>query len=161
MAKKEYEIVSHDTLDSLRDELDRLKSTQDFEETKDPTMLAKSMNDLQKSLKHFSDMFEQATQQMKMEEEEQDFLVNTLQPMSKKLEAKMDQILSQNEQIAKGIVAVADMLKTEIPKLKQGMLQIQTQGGDQSYERPTASFERNPLPPIPSPAEGKKKYGLF
>ena len=85
MTEDEYAIVSKKEFLALKKELDRLN----------------------KSLNVMLEVFKQAAEDLKLEEHDSDTLAKQMGPLSDKI----DTLIDQNQKIAKGIVAIADMVK--------------------------------------------------
>lgn len=126
MPEDEWEFVPHKILADLRDEVQGLKDKLTQPATNKE--LFDSMGDLKNSIKQLHDLFGTALSQMRTEEEEMN-VGKTLQRLTDKLEI----LEKQNEQIAKAMVAIADMVK-EIEK---------------RHEAPSMS-QRVPFPPRPA-----------
>ena len=91
--------------------------------------LLKAMQDLTKMLGDLNSIFQKATEELRLEERESETIGKKIDPLFE----RMDMLIEQNKKIAKGIVAVADMLESKVAK----------------EERPQMS---EPIPPfMPSP----------
>ncbi len=103
----EYELMPHKAVKKLQKQIDNVNAkTKDLEALSTPEM-KKAMYEMTNSMNSLIEMFKVASDSMKMEEHDQDIVVNKINPIMKKLE----QIEKQNEEIAQGIVTVAEMLK--------------------------------------------------
>lgn len=175
MAKEEA--LPFEKLDALKREIESLKlaktcSTAAKKKTANPENVMESMEKLSETLQNFMQTFEEATEEMKLEEREEELFVKELKP----LHDKMDQIVEQNEKIAKGIIAVANMLNSDIPYIKRMVsnITIKPAGGFESkpafssmpspmqFSAPRPPMEQKPLtgapmPPPPKLPERKKK----
>ena len=141
----EYELLPHKQIADLKKELERLK--------KGPTPEARNeMERLNDSINNLLSLFKEASSQMHLEEQEATMVAEKLIP----IEEKLDQILDQNQKIAEGIVALADLVKElkedqkkkdrELPRPMTSMgPQPMGPMGPGPYPRP--SFEGN-LPPL-------------
>ena len=114
---EEYEMLSHKKLKSLQESMDKL---------------GKNLNDM-------IDMFSSAATSMHVEEKEE----KALEPVMKKLNTLID----QNEKIASGILAVADMFREEIPKIHEELRRLETLTRPMPRLRP----ELRPKPEQPMP----------
>ena len=76
--------------------------------------LQSSIDTLNQSINSLVGLFKEAAESMKMEEKEADIVANKLDPIMERL----DMIIDQNKKIAKGIVAIADMVEERLPKLR-------------------------------------------
>ena len=99
MADDEYDLLPHREIADLKDELEKLKKG-NLPESKD------SMEKLSNSINNLLTIFKEASVQMNLEEEEANLVAKHLEPIAEKI----DKILDQNQKIAEGIVALADMV---------------------------------------------------
>ena len=106
---EEYELVPHKIVSDLKKEVDDLKQNP-FGGSTAGNDLQGSMNALAHSINDLLTLFKDATDQMRMEEKDSQVFTKRLDPMLEKL----DTIIDQNQKIAKGILAVADMLKEHL-----------------------------------------------
>ncbi|MBW2966902.1 hypothetical protein KY362_00290 [Candidatus Woesearchaeota archaeon] len=114
MTEDEYAIVSKKEFMQLKKELDRLKKNP-LEGSESGENLQDSIDNLNKSLNVMLEVFKQASEDMKLEEHETEMVSKQLGPINEKLETLID----QNQKIAKGIVAVADMVKEKLEEIEQ------------------------------------------
>ncbi len=168
----EYELMPQQSFSKLKEDLENLKkktADEDFSNVKED--LKDAMGKLSNSLNTVIDLFKTATEEMKEEEHEQKVLSKNISPMMEKL----DNIIDQNEQIAKGIVAVADMVTKmkEKPKHVTGHRPMRpthsshpahpSYGSTGSkHEVPAKPKPMTPPPmPPPVPPKSEKKKGMF
>ncbi len=71
--------------------------------------IVKAMQDLTKTLSSLNNIFEKAADELKLEERSTETIGKKLDPLFEKL----DLLIDQNKKIAKGLVAVADMLESK------------------------------------------------
>jgi len=109
MNDEEYAIVSKKEFDKLRTELEKLKKNP-LGGSKQGEDLQDSVDNLSTSLNSMMELFKEASDQMKIEEHDTDILGKKLDPLLE----KVDTLIEQNQKIAKGIVAVADMVKEKL-----------------------------------------------
>ncbi|MBW2996925.1 hypothetical protein KY349_01140 [Candidatus Woesearchaeota archaeon] len=154
----EYAIVSKKEFLTLKRELDRLKKNP-LEGSESGENLQSSIDNLNKSLNVMLEVFKQAADDMKLEEHEAEAIGKQIGPLSE----KMDMLIDQNQKIAKGIVAIADMVKekleeigekTEAPKPRLPPL-----GGGPRPTPPPSYMPPPGAPPITEP-EGMEPAGL-
>lgn len=146
-----------DKLQALKNEIEALKSKRPISDKKSsgPTDVQESMEKLTETLNNFMQTFEQATDEMKLEEKEEELFINELKP----LHDKMDKIIEQNEKIAKGIIAVANMLNSDIPFIKR-MIGANAGPVKPIFESPRPQFGSMPQIPRPgAPKPGPKLTG--
>ena len=110
MGKKpgDYELMPHDKIEALRNELAKLKGERKADAPQSTNVLD-AMQNLTETLDHFMELFQSAIEEMKIEEREEELISTELKPLHEKL----DQILDQNQKIAQGVVALADMLNRD------------------------------------------------
>ena len=100
LADDDYELLPHKEIESLKNELEKLK--------KGPSDQTKTqMGQLTDSINNLLNLFKEAASQMHLEEQEADMVSQKIIP----IEMKLDQVLEQNQKIAEGIIALADIIK--------------------------------------------------
>ena len=141
----DYELLPHKDIIELKKELEKLK--------KGPTPESRDqMEKLTDSINNLLNLFKEASSQMHLEEQEGNLVSEKLGP----IEEKLDQILDQNQKIAEGIVALADLIKEmkeekepPMPRLRMGPMQGPMPQG------PPPGMPRMPefggFPPMPPP----------
>ncbi|MBW3015273.1 hypothetical protein KY330_02525 [Candidatus Woesearchaeota archaeon] len=133
----DYELTPHKRLKELEMQVEKLKTRKlTPEEKAHSEELLENMQALEESIKGLVEIFSSATQTMALEDKEEDVVEKTIQPIMKKI----DMVIDQNQKIAKGIVAVADMVTEEIPKLRDEVRRL-------SFMRP---MPRSSFAPKPS-----------
>jgi hypothetical protein len=128
---EEYAIVSKKEFLALKRELDKLKKNP-LEGSESGENLQASIDNLNKSLNIMLEVFKQAAEDMKLEEHDSSTIGKQIVPMNEKL----DTLIDQNQKIAKGIVAIADMVKEKLEEIAA-----------KAEERPKLP----PLGPAPAP----------
>lgn len=179
---EDFELMPHSQISKLRKELAELK-----EKHPDAAMqeeLNDSIKKLSEQLESMLLVFEEAAQEMKLEDRETEIIAQKIDPLM----AKMDELTEQNKQLAKGIVAVADMIKeikivkpkAEPEPIKAAPLPPITRKPFPPLQGPSAMPPPGQFPPMqegptfgapplprpesnipPPPAEKKKGFGLF
>ncbi|MBW3003466.1 hypothetical protein KY337_02800 [Candidatus Woesearchaeota archaeon] len=130
---EEYEMMSHNKLKSLETSMEKL---------------SKNLNDM-------IDMFSSAATAMHVEEKEE----KALDPVMKKL----DTLIDQNQKIASGILAVADMVKEVMPKIEEALIRLEHAAPQMQMPRPmprpmpmhkpmSAPMHAAPRPAAPMPS---------
>ncbi len=109
---EEYAIVSKKEFMTLKKELERLKKNP-LEGSESGEDLQASIDNLNKSLNVMLEVFKQAAEDMKLEEHDTEMVGKQMGPINDKL----DQLIDQNQKIAKGIVAIADMVKEKLEEI--------------------------------------------
>jgi hypothetical protein len=156
--EEEYELVPYKEIAELKDELHRLKDYPIPSSKK----LQVSMDELALKIDRMTQIMEEAGHEMHAEEGGLS-LEDKLGPIMERLE----KVLEQNSEIAKGIVAVADLIEELRQRLEKGFMVKESmqmpepmqQGAvtAQPYGGPTPSQELPPLPgamPPPPPKKG-------
>jgi hypothetical protein len=113
MAEDEYAIVSKKEFLALKKELERLKQNP-LEGSESGENLQASIDNLNKSLNVMLEVFKQAAEDMKLEEHDSETLAKQMGPLTDKI----DMLVDQNQKIAKGIVAIADMVKEKLEEIE-------------------------------------------
>lgn len=108
----DYALVSEKEMGQLKDEVKSLK--------KNPlggTVAGKSLQEdigkLNQAINDLVGIFKEASDQMKLEDKETDIISRKIDPLFEKL----DLLIDQNQKIAKGIVAVADIVSEHLPRV--------------------------------------------
>jgi hypothetical protein len=184
---EDYELMPHAEISRLRKELSELKGR-----NPDAAMQEELNNSIKKLNEHLENMllvFEEAAQEMRMEDRETEVIAAKIDPLM----MKMDEIAEQNKKLAKGIVAVADMVKDlKIVRPAKAPEPIKAAPLPPVMKRPSfpppegpagmPSFQQRPMPmeegptfgapplprrpmrgapPPPPPVPEKKKFSLF
>ncbi len=151
MADDEYDIIAPKTVSELRRQLDEMKKTN----VPDMRALQKSIQDLTAAINTMIAIFKEASEGMKVEEQEEHVVAKKIDPLI----SKFEDISYQNQKIAEGILALADIIKEKGTEERKPM--------PQSYPSPQqppsfgmAEFSQGEeYPSFPPPPE--KKKGLF
>ncbi len=114
MEEDEYAIVSKKEFMALKKELDNLKKNP-LEGSESGENLQASIDNLNKSLNVMLEVFKQAADDMKLEEHDSETVVKQIGPITDKI----DTLIDQNQKIAKGIVAIADMVKEKLEEIER------------------------------------------
>ncbi|MBU2561982.1 MAG: hypothetical protein KKD17_06830 [Nanoarchaeota archaeon] len=152
MDEEEYAIVSKKEFLALKRELDRFKKNP-LEGSESGENLQASIDNLNKSLNVMLEVFKQAAEDMKLEEHDTGMVAKQIGPINDKIETLID----QNQKIAKGIVAIADMVKEKLEEIsekavsKPALPPLSGGPAPRSAPRPAAPPSFGPAPP-PRPA---------
>ncbi len=110
---EEYQLVPHARVRELEKQVRELKADP-IGSSSSGTAMKESIDGLSKSMTGMVNLFKDAADSMKMEEKESDIIVQKINPLTE----KVDTLIEQNKKIAKGILAVADMVQEFIEKQK-------------------------------------------
>ncbi len=155
--EEEYEIMPHSKLDKLKEDVEELKKGPSKE-------MHESMNDLKGSIDKMIDLFRVAAEEMKTERIQEEGVEKRLGPVLQKL----DKIAQQQNQLANGMVAIADMIKEHFPRIEHDIERIQRMSPEMLKKKftpmppvqpmrprpvpmPPPAFEPKPLPPLEPP----------
>jgi chromosome segregation ATPase len=146
--------LPNEDMDKMRREIDFLKKKQGIvDEPPQNNEIRDSMAQLSRSLSSLTRIFKEASEEMKMDTHD---AVLVSQKIEKIIE-RLEKIEAQNEKIAKGIVAVADMIE----EIHTDRLPKQTFQSRMPSPIPQqmsqSSFEPKPLPTYNMPPEDEKK----
>jgi len=133
--EEEYEILPHQILRDLRDELDSIKvrlKTPMGELEKD---LLASIAELKHSIDQMNTLIKAASEEVKKEEK------TGVGVQIKRLNDKIDQVSKQNEQIASALLSVANMVQGTVKK------PMPVQGPMPPRPRPAPLPRAPPMPP--------------
>ena len=145
----EYTLMPEGVVDQLKSDLNNLKrkaAEENISGTRSDLMTG--MDKLSGSITTLIELFKTATDSMKMEEQEATVLSKKIDPLMDRL----DTIIDQNQQIAQGIVAVADMIKDN-PKPAMGAPSMPPPRN----ETPVSPFDSKPpmgMKPVMVPPRG-------
>lgn len=112
MAEEEYAIVSKKEFLALKKELEKLKKNP-LAASDEGESLQGSIDNLNKGLNIMLEVFKEAAESMKLDEHDSQMLSKQMGPMNEKLDVLVD----QNQKIAKGIIAIADMVKEKLEEM--------------------------------------------
>lgn len=107
---EEYEIIPHQILSDLRDEIDTLKQRLETPVGELEKEMLASMVDLKSSMSQMNALIKSATEQVSKEEKD------GVGVQIKRLNDKIDTISKQNEQIASALLSVANMVEKLLRK---------------------------------------------
>lgn len=144
---EDYELVPAKRVQELQEQLDALKRNP-LGSMQSGTDMISSMNKLSRSMDEMLSLFRDAAMQMQAEEKESPASGRKLEPMMEKLDA----IIDQNHKIAKGILALADMIKEQSRHQKH------------PFQQPPPRISMYPNPPAQSRAEdifGMPQQGMM
>jgi len=160
MDDEEYAIVSKKEFMALKKELDKFKKNP-LEGSETGENLQASIDNLNKSLNVMLEVFKQAAEDMKLEEHDTETVAKQMGPINEKIETLID----QNQKIAKGIVAIADMVKEKLEEISAASskrLPPLDGGPEPRRQAPSPSFgpspSYNPPSQMPMP-EGLDDFG--
>jgi chromosome segregation ATPase len=136
MEEDDYTLMSSKEVSELKQDVDYLKKNP-LGGTKSGKSLQESIEKLNDNIQELIEIFKEASEMTKSEEREADIIIKRIQP----IEQKMDELADQNQKIAKGILAVADMVSAREEQRPQPRPQPQ----QQMQPRPMMQ------PPMPRP----------
>lgn len=128
---KDYAIVPEEDVLKLKQDVAQIKRNP-FQAYGSGDLI-ESMNNMTKAINSLIDLFKTAAEEMKFEERETETIGRRMDPLF----AKIDLLVDQNQKIARGVVAVADML--EKPSAREEPITL-----------PPPSFQRQSFAP-PNP----------
>jgi len=171
---KDYAIVPEEEVLKLKKDVEQIKRNP-FQAYASEDLI-ESINNLTKAINALLELFKTAAEEMKLEEKEAETIGKKIDPLF----SKIDLLVDQNQKIAKGIVAIADMLEKQPAKENQITLPPPSQprapftpptpvapvapprmpGATQAGAKPPISTLAVP-PGMPAPPPPAKKKGLF
>ena len=135
--EEEYELMPHQTIVKMKHELELLKKRAASTKKISSKEFMDSVDSLSKKIDSLMSLFQEAAEEMKVEEEEPG-IKEQIHP----LVARIDEIEEENRKIAQGILVVADMVE----ELKAGEKKIEGK-----ISRPMPPPRMPPPPPRPMP----------
>jgi predicted RNase H-like nuclease (RuvC/YqgF family) len=158
----DYEIMPHTDIIKLKKEIDEIKKNP-FSDSRQNKTLMDSMEELTRSINSLVDLFKVASEELKLEEHDSVLINEKISPLLKKI----NDLEQQNEKIAKGIVALADMMNEKKQRPMRPMQQGQGQmmnapmpPREPMFNQQMQSPELRPLPtvqPMPPPQQQQRK----
>jgi hypothetical protein len=115
MTEEEYAIVSKKEFMKLKQEIEKLKKNP-LQGSPAGENLQESIEGLNTSLTGMMELFKTAADELKIEERDTHIVSQKLDPLIE----KVDTLIEQNQKIAKGIVAVADMVREKLEEMEHG-----------------------------------------
>ena len=131
MVDEDYEIISHKEIDRLKQEISKLKEAE----------FSGSANTIMNKLDKILEIFKEASLSMKSE---------TI--TNKELNEKLDNLLDQNQKIAEGVLAVADLINNATEKEEKPEISRQA-------PRPNTIPHQRMVPPAPMPPNPSQMLG--
>ena len=136
----EYEILPHTELDYLRHEVEKLKRNP-LGDAQASMSLLDAMNKLNMNVVKLVEIFTSANEEM----------VRTFHETS--TQEQIRKMLEQNEKLAKGIVAVAELVKDLENKIEEKGVKVSAEPGTLNQEQQNPMYRQGPIPPpdVPLP----------
>ncbi|MBI4739262.1 hypothetical protein HY772_06950 [Candidatus Woesearchaeota archaeon] len=145
----EYAIVSKKEFLALKKELDRIKKNP-LEGSPVGENLQDSIDNLNTSVNSMLEVFKQAAQEMGVEEHDTQLVSKQIGP----LQEKVDTLIEQNQKIAKGIVAIADMVREKLEEIEARASRMERDMGRPASDKRSAALELPALSGGPLPLPG-------
>lgn len=111
MAEDLYDLMPHSKIKELEAQIEDLKKG----EPTSNVALKRNIDDLNKNIRSMMELFRIAAEEMKMEERQ----TTNVSVRVKSISEQMKDVLDQNQKIANGILALADIMHGEFPKVIQ------------------------------------------
>ncbi|MBI2129202.1 hypothetical protein HYU07_03090 [Candidatus Woesearchaeota archaeon] len=108
---EDYDLMPHRELMNLKRQVDEIKQNP-IVNAPSGKELMNSVNDLNRSVGGLLELFKSATDEMRLEDKDQDLAVRKIDPILEKL----DKVIEQNKLIAEGLVSISDMIEDFISK---------------------------------------------
>ena len=108
---EDYDLMPHRELMNLKRQVDEIKQNPIVNAPSGKDLM-NSVNDLNKSVGGLLELFKSATDEMRLEDKDQDLAVRKIDPILDKL----DKVIEQNKLIAEGLVSISDMIEDFISK---------------------------------------------
>lgn len=134
----EYELIPEKEILELKKEINELKSHLGLKKQEDVVNDKKDVEEGQLifAIKELTEVFKQAVAELKKQDTEPKKDNKKSEEKLSEDKGKIDILIEQNNKIAKGIVALADLLENNLQKLTEGLLQ-----------QPKIKYIRIPIPP--------------
>jgi len=154
MSEEEYELLPQKDILKLKKEINKLrgKAPPEVKEEEKFERILESMDTLSESIEKLNDIFHATAEEMKLEEKNEDLYMKKLEPLFD----KVNRLVEQNEKIAKGMIAIADMVNEQKVRLEE----VEEHKHDKKREEkrpvmnpmsmPDFSYrQESPMPPLP------------
>ena len=143
MAEDDYDLLPHKEIVKLRNEIKQLKKQvagkgglRDAKVDATP-----SIEKLSSSINELLELFKTAGEELKSEDHHVPHEnLNSMDDHLEKLNRKMDTLIMHNEEVAKGILVVAEMIKDHLPIINENT---------RTTRAKVESAPRQPMPPQP------------
>ena len=151
MADDDYTLLSSKEVSELKQDMEYLKKNP-LGGSHSGKTLQESIDKLNESISELIEIFKEASDMMKAEERESDVIISRIAPIEKRL----DELSDQNQKIAKGILAVADMVAEKERSRPQQPIQKPMQMMPPpmmpfAMSRPQNAPKLSPMGGLPSP----------
>ena len=144
MSDEDFELMPQKTVNQLKRELESLKAKKGDDGEISQKKLLSAMENLTRLLEDMMRLFKVAIDEMQIEQKEETAISHQMSPLGDRL----DKIIEQNEKIAKGMVAVADMVNDVLPKLEDELIEKPTRRSEPKIERESSpAFDFSPQSP--------------
>jgi len=179
MAEEDYELLPHREIQRLKEEISKLKGGEAIGTDKD---LKKAVSDLSEKIDSMNEILEEASKDLREEDKEAEIIKDKIDPIMN----KMVELGEQNQKIAKGLIAINDVVNekleeltrlveelrtmaTDIKEMKMDIRKLSGRAAGPVMPEPTITPGPPTVPPPPAPGEGPqrmeikppKKRGLF
>jgi hypothetical protein len=156
MEDEEYAIVSKKEFLALKKEIEKIRKNP-LEGSPVGENLQDSIDNLNGSLNSMLEVFKQAAQEMNLEEHDTQLVSKQIGPIQEKIET----LIEQNQKIAKGIVAIADMVKEKLEEIDEKTTKLEREMNEKLSAVPEKkpTFELPPLTGGPAPSGPKPQMG--
>jgi chromosome segregation ATPase len=175
---EDYELLPHNEIRRLKDEISKLKGGSYAETDKG---LRRAVSDLAEKISSMNEILESASQDLKEEDKEAEIIKDKIDPIME----KMTELVDQNEKIARGLVAINDIvdekmtqlsgmlelfraMSADIKDIKLDLKQLKMRKPEEPGMAPRPAFGMPPGPTVPPPPsagpvrmESKARKGLF
>ncbi len=147
MGEEEYELLPQKDVLKLKKEISKLrgKAPPEVKEEEKFERVLESMGSLSESIEGLNDIFQATAEEMKIEEKNEDLYMKKLEPLFD----KVDKLVEQNEKIAKGMIAIADMVNEQ----KARMEDMEEHKPEKHHEERKPVMSPMSMPKIPIPQE--------
>ncbi len=168
MADDEYEVLPHQLLSELKYDVEALKKKLNEPDVKANELILE-MESMKDSVHELTNIFQKALEETKEED---------LTTLIKTVNERLTAVISQNETIARGMIAISDKLEDWMknqpaPRPMPASMPLSSQGVQHNLGLPlqpgriaprpmgAPALEMVEMPPPPPPGGAKKRSGLF
>ena len=150
---KDYAIVPEEEVLKLKSDVEKIKRNP-FQAYGSEDLI-ESINNMTKAINSLIELFRTAAEEMKLEERETETIGRRIEPMF----AKLDMLVDQNQKIARGVVAVADMLERQ-PSAREEQISLPPPSMQPRPFAPQSPMSPQRMQGMPPPMGAPKQMGM-
>jgi len=144
MAEEDYELLPHREIQRLKEEISKLKGGEAVGTDKD---LRRAVMNLSEKIDSMNEILEAASVDLREEDKEAEIIKDKIDPIME----KMAELADQNQKIAKGLVAIHDLVDEKLEELSTVVGELRAMAADIRDMKTGIRRIRAPEMPRPAP----------